>query len=397
MKDKRAGIITLYYKNDNYGGVAQAYALQHVIKSFGYEAELISYKRKVKEVAADRATIIDKIKRNTVQGLINRYSRKIKKVVEKKAGHKWEEVLRGRSDKLEIFRQSIPHSEVYTEETIQECKDRYSIFISGSDQIWKPGVVEGAFVFSFLDKEMGKNIFSYASSVAVTCFPNQYLEFMKKELEKYSAISVREAESAAQFKELLKYDVYNVADPTLLLSDEEWMKITSKRQIQQPYIFSYLLGNDEKQRRLIKKFAKKEGKILVTIPHIQNGNRFAFRLEDWNFGDKQMKEVGIEDFFSLIQYADCVVTDSFHATVFSYIFETPFWVLKRETKDKKTEMNSRIYNLMSQMGLEDRIVNKNLSERGKNIDFKSAKQRMAPYIEASEKFLKNALEKTIDN
>lgn len=387
----RVGIITLYYENNNYGGMAQAYALWRLINDLGYDAELITYKRLVKSQAA-RASLIEKVRRNTIKSLMARYTKKIKNVLEKKIGKNWEDALRDRTKRLKEFRESIPHSKTYTMTDINECASQYSIFVSGSDQIWKPGVVDGAFAFSFLDGISGKNIFSYASSVAVTSFPDDYLRFMKKELSKYSAISVREEKNAAQLSDLLGYKIVNVCDPTLLLLSDQWQGLAAARQIDGSYIFAYLLGNDRKHRKIIQEFAKREKKILVTIPHIKGGNQFAFRIEDWKFGDIQMKSVGMEEFFSLIKYADCIVTDSFHATVFSYIFERPFWVFERIAKDKNVEMNSRIYDLLGRLGLENRII-KGFKIEGviNDINFDEARRCIEPYLQFSRSYLEKAL------
>lgn len=391
----RVGIITLYYENNNYGGMAQAYALWRLINDFEYKAELITYKRLMKSQTA-RASFIEKIRRNTIKSLMVRYTKKIKNVLEKKIGKSWEDSLRDRTEHLKEFRESIPHSKIYTMADINECINQYSVFVSGSDQIWKPGVVDGAFVFSFLDGIPDKNIFSYASSVAVTSFPDEYLRFMKKELSKYSAISVREGKNAEQLSELLGYKICNVCDPTLLLSTDQWLDLTAVRQIEQPYIFAYLLGNSRKQREMIQEFSKREKKILVTIPHIKGGNQFAFRIEDRKFGDIQMESVGMEEFFSLIKYADCVVTDSFHATVFSYVFRRPFWVFERISKDKNAEMNSRIHDLLGRLGLEERIIKGTKIEGLKSdIDFDMAKKKIEPYLQFSRSYLERALKNRI--
>ena len=392
IQKEKVGIITLYFENNNYGGMAQAYALQKLISDYGFNAELISYQRNNKTHIISKSTLFEKIKRNTIKGLISRYYRKLKNVFEKKVGHEWKVILQSRAEKLEQFRRQVPHSEIYTENTIEECQNKYSIFVSGSDQIWKPGVVDGAFVFSFLDGIPDKNIFSYASSVAVTTFSDDYLLFMKKELSKYSAISVREEKNAAQLSDLLGYKIVNVCDPTLLLSLDQWQGLAAARQIDGSYIFAYLLGNNRRHRKIIQEFAKREKKILVTIPHIKGGNQFAFRIEDWKFGDIQMKSVGMEEFFSLIKYADCIVTDSFHVTVFSYIFERPFWVFERIAKDKNVEMNSRIYDLLGRLGFENRII-KGFKIEGviNDINFDEARRRIEPYLQFSRSYLEKAL------
>ncbi len=398
---KDVGIITLYYGNNNYGGLAQSYALCKAIEKLGYEAELISYQRTLTVPPVQKTSLIEKIKRNSVSGLCDRYYRKVKEKLERKLGRKYACRLQNRAHKMQAFRDSVPHSPVFTRETIEQCRDRYRIFVSGSDQIWKPGVADGPFVFSFLDGQMESKIMSYASSVAVEHFPDGYLDFMKKELKKYSYISVRESVTAATFSKSFGRDVKNVTDPTLLLDRKEWETVTAKRQIEDPYIFCYLLGSDRKQRKMAGKIAQKQKKLLVTIPHIKNGNSFRFRLEDASFGDVQLFEVGMEEFFSLIKYADMVITDSFHATLFSYQFGTPFWVFERTAKSSETKMNSRIYELTGMLGLEKRILKSGLPEQIEEpVDFEMARKKIQSEIERSQEFLKNALEafkESLDN
>lgn len=387
---KSVGIITLYYGNNNYGGLAQSYALYRAVEYLGYETELISYRRTMAPAPVQKVSMIEKIKRNSISGICDRYYRRVKEKLERKLEQNCADGLKKRAEMLEKFREQIPHSPVYTKETIPQCKGRYETFISGSDQIWKPGVADEAFLFSFLDDRPDTHIISYASSVAVQEFPDGYLDFMKGELKKYDHISVREGVTAKTFSEVLKRKVIKVADPTLLLNIEEWEAITAERQIREPYIFCYLLGNDRAHRKTAERIAKEQKKLLVTIPHIKNGNSFHFRMEDKGFGDRQLFEVGMEEFFSLIKYADMVITDSFHATVFSTVFERPFWVFERTAKTKKMEMNSRIHELTQMLGLEERIW-KEGKEYMKEVDYKRAKERIRPYIEFSRNYLKNSL------
>lgn len=387
----RIGIVSLYYNNDNYGGIAQSYALYKVLEKLGYQAELLSYRREMFVKQQTKASFLEKIRRNSISGICSRYYRKAKAKLEKQLEKPYVQKLQKRALLLERFREQIPHSKVYTKETIFECENEYETFVSGSDQIWKPGVADDVFLFNFLKHPEQKNIFSYASSVAVEYFDRVYLDFMEKSLKKYHSISVRESVTARQFTEYFSYPVSAVVDPTLLLKREDWEKVTAKRVVETPYVFSYLLGNDKKQRQRIRKIAREQKKLLVTVPHIKNGNSFQFRLEDWKFGDCQLFEVGMEEFFSLIKYADFVFTDSFHATVFSYLFETDFWLMERIAKDKKQKMNSRIYELTGMLGLEHRILKED-SKIEDRIDYKIAQKRIEPYIQNSMEFLLHALQ-----
>ena len=194
----RVGIITLYYNNDNYGGIAQAYALCEQIKKMGHEPELISYQY----TPSQKRSKLDKIKEKGIFQLINDRMIYLPKLVIQKMGNKIAKKKYGKDAAKDIelrkkafaeSRDRISHSSVYTEDIMEDCVERYDIFVSGSDQIWKTGVVQGPYVLSFVPD--GKKRFSYESSIAVTTLDEAYGEYMKEALWKYSCVSVREKAS----------------------------------------------------------------------------------------------------------------------------------------------------------------------------------------------------------
>ena len=174
---KKAGIITLYYKNDNYGGIAQGYALQQYIQSLGIDTELISYQRTPKRVVSK----VEEIKELGIKEFISIktdcFFKKTKakianKFAIKKYGAALKDKIQLRKDAFEVSREEIPHSPVYTEDNIVNCSDRYDYFISGSDQIWKPGVLQPPYIFTFLPEN--KVRFSYASSITTLNNDKEY-------------------------------------------------------------------------------------------------------------------------------------------------------------------------------------------------------------------------------
>lgn len=386
-----AGIITLYHQNYNYGGIAQAYALYKALQKIGICSEMISYQRENPSFAHVKGSLLDKIKRNTVSGLWRRYSGKCKRQMEKQIGKKYQESLKKRTKMLDAFIEQIPHTKVLAKEQIPKHVEKYAVLISGGDQIWRPGIADEAFLFHDVTCSDSQKIISYASSVGVEVFPENYLNFMKEELKKYTAISVRESITADTFSKLFGYTIEHVVDPTLLLKREEWEEITAKRLIDEPYIFCYFIGNNKVHRKTAADIAQKEGKCLVTLPHIQGGNRFSFRLEDWHFGKEQMFDIGMEEFFSLIKYADCVLTDSFHATVFSILFQREFWVFEKEASNQIQKTTSRIYELTSMAGLEKRVWKKENTDKEFPIDYSEVEKKLKFYIEKSWDYLYRSL------
>ena len=389
MKErKKIGIITLYNNNNNYGGVAQAYALNEYFKKMGYESELINYcqtNKKInyaikpqKNIKYYTKKIKNKIKKELLKPVFNKYEKK------------YFNELKARADKLESFRNTMEHSEIYDSTSINKIEKKYDYFVTGSDQCWNPGVIDEAYTFSFLDGK-NKNIFSYASSVAVSQVSDEYKKFMSQELKKYSYISVREEKSKELLQECTEKNIEWVVDPTLLLEREEWKHITGKRIIKEKYIFSYMLGEGKEQRHLVEKFAKQKGMKLVTIPFIVNGNKFSFKYEDRCFGDIQELDLSFYDFLSLIANSEYVLTDSFHAVCFSYIFKKEFYVFERNSG---LSTSSRVYSLLKLLGInEKRIWNKEIIEDDNIIDYDKASNKIKKNIEASKAYIKKALNK----
>ena len=189
---------------------------------------------------------------------------------------------------------------------------------------------------------------------------------------------------------LLHRPVDVVVDPTMLLDKNEWGNITSDRIIKEHYLFAYLLGEDRKQRKQITQYAKERKIKIVTLPHVEGKVRAA----DIGFGDYQLYDIDLPAFLSLIKYADFVCTDSFHAVVFSNIFETNFLVFERVILSKKANMNSRLDTLLDMLGEKNKMIYKNKAITNTNLqptDFINAKEKLRKKADQSKHLLNNAL------
>ena len=331
MADK-VGIITQYYKSHNYGGLLQAYALTNVIKKLGYNVDQIAYDGRN-----------DNCQSVLCDSVLQEQKKNIKSRV--KALGRWmlDFSISGRMNKrfnaMERFGNSIPHSDmVYTQEVLRKLLDEYRYFVVGSDQVWNPQFYAPVYFCDFAKGTDAKCI-SYAASVSQKDLTNRQKEIYKEHMKNFSAISLRESNTEI-IQELTETKVEWVLDPTLLLNREDWDIISSERLLQEPYVFCYFLGNDPMERRLAKKFAKSQNCKLVTIPHL-SGN---YEKSDLGFGDEKIIAASPEEFISLIKYADYVFTDSFHATVFSHIYEKQFFVFQRAGMKG---MSTRIDTLLS--------------------------------------------------
>lgn len=306
--------------------------------------------------------------------------------------------LQKREQAFEKFIKFIPHSEhVYEYDSICESLDKYTEFICGGDQIWNDCQQirwyrnEDSIVFTlqFVPENVKK--ISYAPSMAFLELTDEYKNKFCKVINRLDAISLRERRALPVFQELTDKTIEVTVDPVLLLEEKDWMKIIRYPKIRQKYILCYLLGDSLEQRKAVKIFSSKTKCKTVTFPHILAND---VRKCDLFFGDIHDYTSGPREFLGLIRNAEFVITDSFHACVFSMIFETSFVVFERNKIGEKGNMNSRIYDFLEEYHLENQLVSeKELADMKDipGIDFTYAHKHWEKRREESLKYLENAL------
>lgn len=340
---KKTGILTLYYNNLNYGGLLQAFALPFVIqKHIGIPAEQIRYSQQ--NTDTDLCTSKSKKSLSIYQLGINFFSA----LTSNKRSIRKESFLE--------FMNDIPHSRnIYLHETIQQCNSNYEIFICGGDQIWNGEMVgEHLDVYTLQFVNQGQKKIAYSPSVAISHMSKQVEDCLEKGLLDIDRISVREKRSLDILKRLSDKKIEVVVDPVLLLNKSEWLEQSRPAKINGKYILCYLLGDSITQRKAVEIISKRLKLRIVTFPHILLNN---VRKCDLLFGDIKDYTSGPRQFLDLINNAEFVITDSFHACVFSMIFETPFIVFERNKPNEKGNMNSRIYDFLEEYHLENQLVN----------------------------------------
>ena len=392
MEDKRineknkVGIVTLYHNNYNFGGLLQAYALPKVIKEhFGIEAEQIDY------IPAEQKT---KIKPNNDKKSVLQYLYQLVYnfgivffgTISKKN-------LYQRKQAFDSFMDEILHSEIaYDQNTISKSLDQYRLFICGGDQIWndyKEKQNIKVYTLQFVPSHVKK--IAYAPSMAILETTSDFNQIMRTGLNELNSVSVREKKSVSLLELLTNKKINIVVDPVLLMTENEWECVARVPQKKDKYILCYLLGDSEEYREAVKKFARKMKKPILTFPHIFLN---IVRKCDLFFGDIHDYTSGPREFLGLIRNAEFVITDSFHACVFSMIFKTPFVVFERNKIGEKGNMNSRIYDFLEEYHLENQLVSeKELADMKEipGIDFTYAHKHWEKRREESLKYLENAL------
>ena len=248
---------------------------------------------------------------------------------------------------------------------------KYDYFIAGSDQIWKPTRKRLSKIDLLSFAEPQKRI-SYAASFGLETIDEKYYKTLQEELPKFKAISVREDAGAKIIKDATGIEnVSVVLDPTLLVDKNTWNAIEKRpdNYTDKKYVFSYFLG-DENIEELVKNIFGEEYSII----------------------DFYKGTYGPAEFLYLINHAEYVLTDSFHGTVFSILFEKDFFVFNRKQSDANNNMNSRLDTLLGKLSIENRkIDNLNQININNKIDYEKVEKKLEAERKMSFDFLENAL------
>ena len=237
---------------------------------------------------------------------------------------------------------------IYSKDDFVKKCPKSDYYITGSDQVWNFYHNEGYDGHYFFDGIEGTKI-SYAASIGMTNLTDEQKEILKDRLSCYSAISVREDSAKEQLK-LLGLNATHVLDPTFMLNRESWLQYSGKRLVKEEYLFVYLPYNTVEREVIfstINKIAKEKSLKIVSYSHT------IFKDKD---ADETMLFSGPGDFLSLMYYADCVVTNSFHGTAFSINLNRQFWVYM------PSKFSSRIISVLDLCGLSDRVLTDQITD-----------------------------------
>ena len=386
MKNKIGYVIAYRKGHNNYGTSLQGYALLKKMQQLGYEVEVISYIKRLSLLQKVRF-VVNAIR---VGGGNNIWKRMISKQVLRQhpqyasnIGERTQAVDAYKEKKLiPLFRKYVGY------DALHEGSKNYSAVVVGSDQVWTPMSLPNKFFnLLFVDDSVPK--VAYASSFGVSHIP----QFQKKAtgayLDRFYKIGVREQRGKEIVEELSHQHATVVADPTLLLSKEEWEEEISNARPneKESYIFCYFLGTNQDARKAVNELKKKTGLKIITIRHMDE-----YVPEDESFGDEAPYFVDPNDFVKYISQASYVCTDSFHCTVFSIIFHRQFMTFYRFASTSKTGRNSRIDSLFNVLGIDKNHIYKgNISLIDNKIDWGQTDERLTGLRKESISFIKEAL------
>lgn len=341
---KKVAIITI--ESLNFGNRLQNYALQQVLKSQKCSVKTLHRNRKISGCKAKLKLCIQSI-------------------------------LQTKASKFRRFNSYIEFSNIVIgrDDYPQELPEQFDYFIVGSDQVWNPHYDFVAGKCDLLAFAKPEQRISYAASFGVDEIPDEKKKVYTENLSQFKALSVREKKGAEIIKELTGREAQVVLDPTMLLTSEQWSKVERKSKFtpKNKYVLVYSLGEKSADfKNSIKRYAK-EMEIFDIRTIQKNGREIP---------------VGPAEFLYLIHYAELILTDSFHASVFSVLYQKRFITYKRTGID----MSSRIVSLANYIGAKDKLDGDNNLDCSNGLDYVLVDQLIEREREKSIDFLKKALE-----
>ncbi len=352
----KCSIITIHHIH-NFGSVFQGYALARFLQLNGYETEIIDYRPDYYNHGKSRL-------KTAVGRLLNLGA------------------YFGRKKKFEAFiskHDTLSHKIFYS---LGELEAYYhgsdNVFIAGGDQLWNdyhPCGKDDAYklVFTNSTKKL-----AYGTSMGRDTFDDEALSKLSKLVKDFHKIMLREKCTVPMLQKHTSVPVEHVIDPVGLLDTEEFRKIAVKPKIKEPYAVMYLADSGELLDGAVEILSKKMG---LKIVHICGFKKKCYC-------DYFVKDAGPEEILGYILNADFVLSASFHATMFSLLFNKPFATL---LPGEKT--NARINDILSFSELGDRILHSSeeLANIEKSIDFSNANRIIEEFIFKSKEALLDAL------
>jgi hypothetical protein len=386
MSIKNIGCVIAYRKgHTNYGTSLVGYALIKKLQALGYNVEVINY---VKQLSfSEKVAWIVNALRCDMGGIV---MGRIKGKNDLKKNAEYAANIKVRTEAVEAYkeRKFIPLFKDYRGyKALHDGSKNYAAVVVGSDQVWTPFSLPTKFFnLLFVDDSVRK--VAYASSFGVSEIPAFQRKATGGYLDRFYRIGVREVKGKEIVDTLSHQKATVVADPTMLLSPEEWMEEIKDSKVKEtePYIFCYLLGTNMEAREAARQLKAATGYKIITLRHMDE-----YVPSDEQFGDEAPYAVDPNDFLKYISGATYVLTDSFHCSAFSIQFKRKFMTFYRFKSSSKGSRNSRIDSLLGTFGLQDRLYQGDILNIKNEIDYIKVHKALKEYREKSIDFLVQSL------
>lgn len=229
---------------------------------------------------------------------------------------------------------------------LRRASHPYAVFVCGSDQLWNPettGGIDPAYYLDFGDPS-AKRIAYAVSPCGLDV--RKHRDALAPWLSAFHAISLRENEKKDDLQTVYGGEIKVCVDPTLLPAPEAYQPYEEPIADHAPYILTYAFG---------------ETSVRDWIPDVLETVRTAlqypvidvsFETIGWKSPVTRRFAVTPGQFLTYCRNAVYVVTNSFHGTAFSILYQRDFTcVAKKGTECRMRELLERL-NLRNRLMLE---------------------------------------------
>lgn len=336
----KIGIVT-FHASDNCGSMLQAYALQTILKkNYDCDVEIINFSSRGQ------------------RQMYSLWDTRLRPRILKaniKALPYWGHIKKMKKDYAQFSGENFNLTKKYYKRNKQlfELNGKYDILIAGGDQVWNVRCrdTDLAYFLNFADKGLKVAYSPSLGAVNINTFSNNP-EIYRDLLLKFDYLSVREPNGQKWIKELTGKDIPIIADPTMLLSPKQWNEALNIQPsgIKDKFIFYYAFSHSNRVlNERLRDVAKELGmKVFV----IDRKGWAVNKLEQYGF--EAYKQSGPYAFLTMMNEASAVVTDSFHGTLFSALFNKNFCNFKHRVEMDPDDDRSAA--LLKQLGMENHYV-----------------------------------------
>lgn len=368
MSKEKVGIITYHFAR-NYGAVLQCYALREYLEKAGYNAKVINAVSKIQEKNNSLFSKKNGIKNVIVNIVLLPF---IKQRIKKENGF---------ADFVENY---IPHTEkVVNKEELKKLvdKENYQAIITGSDQVWNTHIFDFDEMF-FYPFETSATKVGYSVSIGESSYDD--IKVYSEYASAFKFVGLREKGAKEKVEKICGHSVVDTVDPVLLLTREDWGEFVDLNSplANEKYLLCYLIDKKPiKQNMEIAERIAKERNLKIKY--------IWMHLEKESFKNNFINDASPVEFLNYMYFSSAVMTDGYHGTVFSTIFNKPMY----SVINNRQSTDSRIKDYLTLIGLERRILyGDSLVIPMEEIDYKDIDPRIRNVANSSKEFLKQAIQ-----
>ena len=360
---KRIGIVT-FHCSYNFGSALQTYALKKVLDNFNNRVNIIHYinNKNFEQYKLFRTWLYPINPKSLIADIFFFFHNYKRKTAFENFWKKYFNLTK----------------EYHDCDSMRELNKDFDCFICGSDQIWNLDCTEGVIPAYFLGFASDDKLkIACAPGISHTKFKKNYDDELKKYLPRFDAVSIREKSTVNMYQPFVDRKIVVTVDPTLLLTSDDYVDIYNEGNVavSNGYIFLYILEKNNNIISYAEELARKENKSIVFVSQ----KPYFLKAKSRN-----VYGCGPSDFLAYIKNADYIVTNSFHATVFSVLFHKQFCTFAT------INSGSRMVDLLGELGLSKCLYHDDI-DINQTIDYPMVELKLEQMRASSINFLRSTL------